>query len=208
MVYSFRGEDGMKRTFPGLIWGIAICALAGFGCAGPAELMPAQADADAAANIIVLADADVAAEPAGAPVGPACVDIGQPGAPTQLAMLEALNAYRAEQGLTPLIYSKRLEAAANGQVVDLWQRGFFAHVNPDGLGPGERAVAVGFCHKYVGENLAAGQKSVGAVMTAWKNSPGHNENMLEPRYVYVGVSYSTDTNGRMYWAQEFAYDLP
>lgn len=139
---------------------------------------------------------------------PACVRVGQPATATHRAMLEALNSYRVENGLAPLVYSKSLEAAATAQVNDLWQRGFFAHENPDGNGPGERAILAGFCHRYVGENIAAGQTSIPSVMTAWKNSPGHNANMLEPEYKYVGVSFSVDGNGRLYWAQEFAYELP
>jgi uncharacterized protein YkwD len=124
------------------------------------------------------------------------------------AMFDALNAYRIENGLNPLSYSRRLELSGDAQVEDLYTRSFFAHVNPDGENPGDRALDVGFCHKYVGENIAAGQISVAAVMQAWKNSPDHNENMLEPKYAYVGMGFYIDPTGRRYWAQEFAYDLP
>lgn len=123
-------------------------------------------------------------------------------------MLEQLNAYRAQNGLEPLIYSKTLEAAANAQAKDLFARNFFDHINPDGKDPGDRALDARFCHKYVGENIAAGQTSVTAVMQAWKNSPHHNENMLDPDYVYVGMGYYVDPSGRQYWAQEFAFDVP
>jgi uncharacterized protein YkwD len=93
-------------------------------------------------------------------------------------------------------------------VRDLYERSFFAHVNPDGQDPGLRALDADFCHKYVGENIAAGQTSVSAVMTAWKNSPDHNENMLLAEYVYVGMGHFTDPSGRQYWGQEFAFSLP
>lgn len=139
---------------------------------------------------------------------PACVATGAPATPVHQAMFDALNEYRTANGLPKLIYSKTLEAAADAQVIDMWQRSFFAHVNPDGLNPGQRAVNAGFCHQYVGENLAAGQSTLERAMAAWKNSPGHNANMLQPAYVYVGVSYSVDLNGRYYWAQELAYELP
>lgn len=188
------------------------------GCAGGVDVATAVAgDEDLAADIrdegrvtvgpVAYVEDELEDEPAGQSV-PLCVEPGEPATPTHQAMFDALNAYRLEHGLSPLIYSKRLEAAADDQVRDLWQRGFFAHVNPDGKNPGQRAVAAGFCHQYVGENLAAGQMTIANAMTAWKNSPGHNANMLEPDYVYVGVSHSVDPNGRHYWAQEFAYELP
>ena len=139
---------------------------------------------------------------------PPCARIEEPKTPTHLAMYQELNRYRAENGLQPLLYSQTLEAAADSHVEDLWVRDFFSHTNPDGEDPGDRAYRAGFCHWYVGENIAAGQMSVQHVMQAWKDSPHHDVNMLEPEYVYVGMGFSTDTFGRRYWGQAFAYDLP
>jgi len=139
---------------------------------------------------------------------PLCARIEEPITPTHLSMHQELNRYRAENGLEPLLYSQTLETAADGHVEDLWLRGFFSHTNPDGEDPGDRAMRAGFCHWYVGENIAAGQTSVLHVMQAWKDSPHHNANMLEPQYVYVGMGFSTDAFGRQYWGQVFAYDLP
>ncbi|MBI4580711.1 MAG: CAP domain-containing protein [Planctomycetes bacterium] len=137
-----------------------------------------------------------------------CLGLGEPEDATHQALLEALNDFRAANGLPPLVYSRRLEAAADAQVRDLYERDFFAHINPDGEPPGLRALDAGFCHEYVGENLAAGQKTVEAAQQAWENSPPHRQNMLEPHYRYVGVGVYQDPTGRMYWAQEMAYDLP
>ncbi|HSW45182.1 MAG TPA: CAP domain-containing protein [Phycisphaerae bacterium] len=140
--------------------------------------------------------------------GPPCAGIGQPASLTHQQLFEALNQYRVENGLRPLFYSQALEEAADDQARDLWVRGFFSHTNPDGESPGDRALEAGFCHRYVGENIAAGHTSVEQVMQAWKDSPGHNANMLDPDFVYVGMGYSFDARGRQYWAQEFAFDVP
>ncbi|GMV97312.1 MAG: hypothetical protein AMXMBFR83_16700 [Phycisphaerae bacterium] len=199
------GKMNLRRRIVGMA--AMALGLAAWGCGGAPELLPAVEDADL--TTVVDASADLAgASSSNAPAGADCIALGNPESTTHQALVDALNQYRIENGLKPLIYSKRLEAAADGQVRDLWQRGYFSHINPEGQNPGDRAIAAGFCHKYVGENLAAGQRSVSAVMTAWQNSPGHNANMLEPEYRYVGVSFSVDQNGRMYWAQEFAYELP
>jgi uncharacterized protein YkwD len=137
-----------------------------------------------------------------------CIEPGEPSTPVHEQLFADLNQYREEHGLSTLVYSKRLEAVADAYLQDMYERGYFAHINPEGLNPGERAVAGGFCHYYVGENLAAGQRSVKAAMRAWDQSPSHQLNMLEPNYVYVGVGHFVDPiTGRQYWAQEFAYQL-
>jgi len=137
-----------------------------------------------------------------------CRMLGEPSSETHQALFDALNEFRLSNGLEPLIYSRTLEIAADAQTHDLYERSFFAHINPDGQNPGQRALEAGFCHAYVGENIAAGQKTVEAAQQAWENSTSHRENMLLPAYRYVGVGYYQDPNGRRYWAQEMAYDLP
>ncbi len=51
------------------------------------------------------------------------------------------------------------------------------------------------------ENIAAGQQSVDAVVTAWINSQHHLENMLG-RYSGLGVAVAHNTSSRNvpYWA--------
>lgn len=137
-----------------------------------------------------------------------CMALAVPSDEIHQAIVDNLNNFRAANGLQPLIYSQKLEVAADAHVRDLYDRSFFAHTNPDGQNPGQRALAAGFCHRYVGENIAAGQKNPGAAQIAWENSPSHRDNMLEPGYKYVGVGFYKDPNGRMYWAQEFAYHVP
>ena len=137
-----------------------------------------------------------------------CLGLGQPSDDIHKAIFDNLNTFRQANGLPPLIYSETLETAADAHVRDLYERGYFAHINPDGQTPGQRAVAAGFCHEYVGENIAAGQKSADAAQTAWENSPSHHDNMLDPKYKYGGVGFYQDPKGRMYWGQEMAYDMP
>jgi len=191
--------------------GLLIVAALTAGCTGwPATGLFGE-------DLATLNNADLAANPfgSGSPStdirpgeGPSCLETAPPSDSVHAAMFEALNRYRQENGLSPLIYSRKLEELADAHARDLWQRSFFDHINPDGLGPGDRALQAGFCHEYVGENIAAGQTSVESVMRAWKNSPSHDRNMLLSQYVYVGMGFSRDPNGRLYWAQEFAFDVP
>jgi uncharacterized protein YkwD len=54
-----------------------------------------------------------------------------------------------------------------------------------------------------GENIAEGQQSPQAVMTAWMNSPGHRSNILSPSYTQIGVGAAKDSRGVIYWTQQF-----
>jgi uncharacterized protein YkwD len=133
-----------------------------------------------------------------------CDAIGVPADATLEAMYDELNRYRLENGLGVLTYSRTLEAAANEHARDMYERGFFDHVNPDGEGPAERALRAGFCHPWVGENVAEGFLTPASAQAAWEASPEHNTNMLDPRYDLVGMGHYVAPTGLHYWVQVFA----
>ena len=53
-----------------------------------------------------------------------------------------------------------------------------------------------------GENLAVGYKTPEDVVKAWMDSPGHRANILQPKFMRIGVGYKV-INGQTYWVQEF-----
>jgi len=114
-----------------------------------------------------------------------------------------LDSYPADFALAPPFRLQTIEE----HCYDLYARDYFAHVTPEGLRPSDRALDAGFCHRFVGENLAAGQPTLERVMTAWEESPAHNTNMLEPDYVYVGMARYVAPNGRIFWGQLMAFHV-
>jgi len=68
----------------------------------------------------------------------------------------------------------------------------------DGFGPRVKASGV---QMPAAENIATGQQSVPAVVTAWINSPHHLENMLG-RYNGLGVAVARNSASKSvpYWA--------
>jgi uncharacterized protein YkwD len=137
--------------------------------------------------------------------GAACEFIGPPASPIHLSLYNRLNNYRLENGLNLLQYSRTLERSADDYAFELVLKKFeLAHVDPEGDAPSDRALDAGFCHQFVGENLAEGFETTEQVMQAWKDSPGHNANLLGAQYDLVGVGYYFEPNGRRIWVQEFA----
>jgi uncharacterized protein YkwD len=114
------------------------------------------------------------------------------------SVFEQLNAYRLENGKEALAYDDALEAAVLGHCHHMAVHTFFDHDAPETpvMSPWARAELCGAdAH---GENIAYGQKTPEAVMTAWKDSPGHNTNMLEAGFKRVGIGYHDG-----YWGQLF-----
>lgn len=115
-------------------------------------------------------------------------------------MLSLVNKNRAEVGLAPVTISSALTAAAT---VQAQFQAANAHMTHDGNGGmGERVSAQGYPWRYVGENVAAGQKDVPEVFTAWANSPGHLAN-IRGQFTEMGLASARGTDGVLYWAQVF-----
>jgi uncharacterized protein YkwD len=123
------------------------------------------------------------------------------------ALLEYVNAYRIENGLNPLIISATVTDAAHWMSQDLATRedGVFSHTDSLGRSPFQRMAASGYdCVAYntwCGENLAAGVAAGSETFELWRNSPGHNGNMLNPNYVVAGISavFNQDSTYGWYW---------
>ena len=58
-----------------------------------------------------------------------------------------------------------------------------------------------------GENIVAAGTHCGAVclVDLWKNSPGHNENLLDPGYRSAGMGIAYSGNGKVFVVHNFAY---
>lgn len=97
------------------------------------------------------------------------------------AATDALNAYRAIKGRTPVAYSQVLERAAQAHAQDMARRGYFDHTGSDGSTIGDRLKAQGYGYCFAAENIAKGQTSLDEVMKSWGNSSGHRKNMQQKK---------------------------
>ncbi len=79
----------------------------------------------------------------------------------------------------PLALNSLLTLAARAQSLDMAERDFFDHVNPDGLDPTDRANAQGYTGT-AGENIAAGYAGIDEVHAAWLESVGPPAQRPEP----------------------------
>ncbi|MBN1341616.1 MAG: CAP domain-containing protein [Phycisphaerae bacterium] len=200
-------SSSILRRFSLLAW-LPILVL---GCV-PSGSLPLPTLGDGEDDTTIAGAVDTQGD-ANQPTTGGCLALATPTNAPHQGVFDQLNAYRQANGLETLEYSMTLQAAADAHAKDMFDRQFFSHTNPSGEAPADRAVNAGFCHEYCGENIAYGMNQVSQtseVMQAWKNSPGHDANMLNGSYAYVGVGYyhtQVGVNHYYYWVQLFALDM-
>lgn len=116
-------------------------------------------------------------------------------------VLELVNANRAASGVAPLALNAKLSAAAQKFAQLMVAENFFSHTSPDGSSAGDRISAEGYDWRTWGENIAWGQATADAVMTAWMNSSGHRANILTSNFKEIGIGYYKGSS--IYWVQDF-----
>lgn len=101
-------------------------------------------------------------------------------------------------------WNGKLTDAAAGHAGDMAANNYFSHASLDGRTFSQRITATGYLWSAVGENIAAGQKTAEQVMTAWLESPGHCENIMNGNYTEVGVACLSNEASlyKVYWAME------
>ncbi|HKG05777.1 MAG TPA: CvpA family protein [Pedobacter sp.] len=101
-------------------------------------------------------------------------------------MLELVNLERKTRGLKPLKADPELAAAARKHSVDMFARGYFSHLTPEGKTPFERIREEQVLFFTAGENLAFAQTLAVAHQGLMK-SPGHRANILRPLFGRLGI---------------------
>jgi uncharacterized protein YkwD len=106
----------------------------------------------------------------------------------------------------PVKSSGTLANVALGHALDMAQHNYFEHEDLAGRSPADRVRAVGYREKLVGENIAYGPKSTEEVVQGWLDSPGHCENIMDPRFAEMGIAYAPGQASKrgLYWVQLLA----
>lgn len=124
---------------------------------------------------------------------------------------EQTNSARATENLPPLAINPTLNDIAERKLQDMFFYQYFDHVSPTGIGAGDLAKKTGYEYIVIGENLAMGNFSDdAALVTAWMESPGHRENILNARYKEIGIAVRQGLyEGKLTWiaVQEFGRAL-
>lgn len=122
---------------------------------------------------------------------------------------DLINAYRRQKGLKPLALNPQLSEAAKAHSRDLakWDR--ISHYGSDGSNPWDRVKRTGYPAKVAAENVGTGQVNFGEVLRGWKDSPGHNKNLLLSDASEMGLALVQDPKSefKSFWTLVVAAPL-
>ena len=121
------------------------------------------------------------------------------------ALLDAINEYRAEELTTVPAYLFADSIAcylAQDRCYEMIENYKLSHDN----WANAASELIGLGSDAVGENIAYGYATIAGVMDAWKRSAGHNKNMLNPKWQYIGISIVKDSEGRNWYCTLFLND--
>jgi uncharacterized protein YkwD len=138
--------------------------------------------------------------------------VSRPNVPDVVRLsIDETNAFRREQGARPATPNATLAATAQEFADFMARTDRYGH-EADGRQPPQRATAHGYAWCLVSENIGYQYSSTGfssadlaaRFVDAWKRSPSHRRNMLEPDATETAVAIAQSAHtGRWYAVQMF-----
>ncbi|SMY08558.1 CAP domain-containing protein [Flavimaricola marinus] len=104
-----------------------------------------------------------------------------------------LNDTRGGFDVLPVTENDLLNEAATLHAQDMVENDYLSHTSLDGRTVGDRVLEVGYNYSFVAENIAQGFSDQDTVVDAWMGSPGHRNNILDPRAVEFGIAQEDST---------------
>lgn len=101
-------------------------------------------------------------------------------------MLALVNRERASANLAPLTSDPELVGIARSHSADMFARGYFAHITPEGRDPFDRMREASLTFITAGENLAHAP-TLTLAHDGLMNSPGHRANILRSEFTRIGI---------------------
>jgi uncharacterized protein YkwD len=118
------------------------------------------------------------------------------------SLVARVNGYRSSVGCRTLRWHPRLAVVAQDHSEDMVRRGFFGHINPDGVSPVDR-MRRGGIHwgGPAAENLAQSHGDAGQVLQLWLDSEGHRANLDDCRYGFHAIGVSEGRWTHLFFAE-------
>ncbi len=118
------------------------------------------------------------------------------------AMLVLVNHERTSRGLKPLVMDQKIRLEARAYSQEMFQHGYFSHIDPEGNNPFERMTAAGIKYNVAGENLALAP-TLQLAHQGLMNSPPHRANILNPSFRKVGIGIENGGSYGLMVTQDF-----
>ncbi|MBD5444558.1 MAG: leucine-rich repeat protein [Lachnospiraceae bacterium] len=112
-------------------------------------------------------------------------------------ILELINAARIKDGKRPLFVNNTLRQTARRKTLEMFNRNYFGHPNPDNVGTDDWLKKCGYPLRKYAENIAYKYECQNAekLYNIWKNSKDDYNRMMNGDYRTVGIGVYTDEKG-------------
>lgn len=118
-------------------------------------------------------------------------------------VFDITNSYRVQNGLSPLIWCDVASVSSKKHSEDMAENDYFSHTSLSGASPFDRMKREGITYSTAGENIAAGYITSFHANHGWFQSAGHRKNMLNSKFVNLGVGIATGGSYSIYYTQNF-----
>ncbi len=113
-----------------------------------------------------------------------------------------VNEERRKHHLKPLAVDEKMKEVARAHSADMFARGYFAHVTPDGVNPFQRMKQANITYRNAGENLALAG-TLAEAQQGLMNSPSHRAAILNPAFGRIGIGVMDGGKKGLMISQEF-----
>jgi uncharacterized protein YkwD len=120
-------------------------------------------------------------------------------------VVRLVNARRAKKGCRALKHHPQLHRAASGHSADMAKYHYFSNTSRDGRSFTDRIKEAGFTGgTRWAENIAEGPRTPAAVVQSWMGNSGTKATIMNCKFAFIGVGAVEDSDGAIYWTQDFA----
>ncbi|MCC6298187.1 MAG: hypothetical protein IT314_02735 [Anaerolineales bacterium] len=141
---------------------------------------------------VVITVGTASASTASTPASASCALTAAPA--NAAALIDAVNAYRVDNGLPALTVNAVLSSAAQTHSNDMACNNLFVHTGSDGSTAQSRAATAGYSgtvtENVYGRNPAPSAQETVAWWATDQTDPRHNLNLLSTKYTEIGAGYS------------------
>jgi hypothetical protein len=125
--------------------------------------------------------------------------------PEEKQIVDLANKSRAEAGVPALQWDAALAAAARAHALRMAQEGPISHRYGGEAGLPERAATAGAHFSLIEENIAIGPTPA-QIHDGWMHSPGHHDNLLNPKIDRIGVAL-VSARGVLYAVADYSLSV-
>lgn len=114
-------------------------------------------------------------------------------------MLDAVNTFRAAEGLAPLALNDQLAEAARAHSQDMAAQNRPWNWGSDGSSPLDRVARVGYPGVFRGEVISESFEDDLSTVNAWLETPANAAVLLDPDATNMGVGWYQEPSGKIWW---------